>query len=1178
MSRYNLRKRNKGNNNSDDNDNPNSSDSFDIADVYGMDDPNRRSSKKKRISKSPDQSVGEFSDDDDQDINQEDIEDEPSDNQDSKDQEEDNQDDIEDDDDDQEYDPSDNNQDDNVDLLSKIMNKADPENPEAKEEKIKRWMEKVPIHKKRTILPLAKIVYDRVHAIPLVSDILLSNMPLGEKCALIEKIEILEILEIGTEAYFDMKKDIFRRIANYRAITVPDPRLEALYSKLNDLPTINDVLQSKAPSTEKLSLIQKIEELHQDTPGTESFYANKQMIEQKLESYRNMAEDPSHIESMDRKVVTSVNTRTDPLRMRILKADVSERNRSVILDKLKRLDMLPATDSTYAKLHEWIERALLLSDTVIPLEIPDSKEQYLLSVKQFMDDRLFGMNTAKERLIELLAMRVSNPNSKDMSLAIYGPPGVGKCVHPNTQILMYLGGMKAAKDILRGDILMGDDSQPRIVLSTTTGRDCMYKITPEYSEPFIVNEPHVITLYNEFTEHASDIPLNEYLKKSETWKAKHKMFCVPVEYAKTPTKNDPYLVGILLNSKSNTVDDIVKEYLTNRLDNLASYVSGMSDIRSLNVSTIDREEIAYLLNHRYIPDCYLYNSRENRYKLLKGFIEVTRERKPVEQQRSRSLERTPNSAGGKSSISGKSKTPTKRANTPKPTRTSILRNSLKQPMSGGPLSGRRLSTTPDTSPRSTKSRTPGSSKSNMSSKSNGASCSRSHTPASAKSSRAASREKPVGKAGLAKFVTKAIPKVIVRTAVSKTSSSSKTSSTNSKTSTSKPANERISNKKQLSIETRGRSPGRISEPSDSDGSPISRGRVERQTRLKQFRERLTVINGKDTKLTVKDKLLGEQIKFLARSLGFKTMYISDEIWICDDIDILPPITRKIETNFHVTQLVTSEYCGFTLDGNGRFVLSSFLVTHNTHLAKVYADAIKQPFAKINMGGSSDSHYFLGHSYTYEGATPGAIVKALSDMKDSKSNKCRSGIIFLDEFDKIGIGTRVAHTFLHISDPIQQSDFQDQYMPEIKVDLSNITFIYSMNDPKDVDPTLLNRLPVIELPGYSKKEKASILGKFVLADTLKNVGLAPDSVSFTEDAMNRIVEATDKEDHKGIRKGKHVINDIVAKINALVYAPNGLFSYKIKDFKLPVKITSKTLDDLKVLQETDKFPIEFSLYT
>ena len=156
MSKYNLRKRNAD------------TDEFDMADVYSIP---RIAVKKKRIPE-PEPSPSIHSSEDDE----------------------------------EEYDPDEESETVEPNLLEAIMNKADPSKEENKEEKIKRWMEKIPIHKKRVVLPVAKSIYDRVHAIPTASDILLSNMPFGEKCALVEKIEILDILDVGTEDYFNMKK------------------------------------------------------------------------------------------------------------------------------------------------------------------------------------------------------------------------------------------------------------------------------------------------------------------------------------------------------------------------------------------------------------------------------------------------------------------------------------------------------------------------------------------------------------------------------------------------------------------------------------------------------------------------------------------------------------------------------------------------------------------------------------------------------------------------------------------------------------------------------------------------------------------------------------------------------------------------------------------------------------
>lgn len=521
-----------------------------------------------------------------------------------------------------------------------------------------------------------------------------------------------------------------------------------------------------------------------------------------------------------------------------------------------------------------------------------------------------------------------------------------RCLHPDTQVLMYLGGMKSAKEVKRGDILLGDDSQPRIVLNTTSGTSRMYKITPEFTDPFIVSETHIITVFNEFTDVINDIPLDEYLKKSDTWRAKHKMFCVPVEYSKTAIKNDPYLVGILLNSKLNTVDDIVKEYLVSRLDNLSSYVNGISDIRTLNLSTIDKIEIAYLLNHRYIPDSYLYNTRENRYKLLKGLIEANKPRQNAQQidsngrPRSKSTEHTPTSAGNTGTKSNK-------------------------PLS---LSGKRLSilekrsSTPNPIKSRTdtiKSRSPGVSRnraglnefaqralssSNLDVTNTGNKI-RSLTPSTPST--------PLTPTTSTTRQTRQIPKVEVRAgfgskspakpttdksinlATSKTPAKGKSGNlpltpmrTKSPVNTQKSKNT-ITDFKSVDQSNTGSNISNLSDASNlSNASNTTSGR---KSRLETFREKLPIIENKDTKLLIKDRILAEQIKFLARSVGYKIMHIADEIWICDVVNDYPMLDRKIETCFHVTPLVQSEHCGFTLDGNGRFILSSFIVTHNSIL-------------------------------------------------------------------------------------------------------------------------------------------------------------------------------------------------------------------------------------------------------
>jgi hypothetical protein len=102
--------------------------------------------------------------------------------------------------------------------------------------------------------------------------------------------------------------------------------------------------------------------------------------------------------------------------------------------------------------------------------------------------------------------------------------GVGKCLDPNTEVMLYSGRLKRAKDIVIGDILMGADSSPRHVLSTTFGVGEMFRITPTKGQSFICNDVHVLTLVNTLTNEIIDIPLNEYLLKHATFKHLHKLY------------------------------------------------------------------------------------------------------------------------------------------------------------------------------------------------------------------------------------------------------------------------------------------------------------------------------------------------------------------------------------------------------------------------------------------------------------------------------------------------------------------------------------------------------------------------------------------------------------------------------------------------------------------------------
>ena len=124
--------------------------------------------------------------------------------------------------------------------------------------------------------------------------------------------------------------------------------------------------------------------------------------------------------------------------------------------------------------------------------------------------------------------------------------------------------------------------------------------------------------------------------------------------------------------------------------------------------------------------------------------------------------------------------------------------------------------------------------------------------------------------------------------------------------------------------------------------------------------------------------------------------------------------------------------------------------------------LNRPFHFIALGGASDSAYFDGHCYTYEGSRWGRIVQILQE------SKCMNPIIYFDELDKISDTTKgdeITHMLTHLTDPSQNSLFQDNYFPGVNLDLSKALFIFSYNDESKVNKILKDRMYVIHTKGF-----------------------------------------------------------------------------------------------------------------
>ena len=139
-----------------------------------------------------------------------------------------------------------------------------------------------------------------------------------------------------------------------------------------------------------------------------------------------------------------------------------------------------------------------------------------------------------------------------------------------------------------------------------------------------------------------------------------------------------------------------------------------------------------------------------------------------------------------------------------------------------------------------------------------------------------------------------------------------------------------------------------------------------------------------------------------------------------------------------------------------------------------AKAIDVPFFQINCGGLNDVVVITGHSSTYVGSKPGKIVDILMQ------SKCNNPIIYIDELDKIAEDKRkeLFGIFTHIFDEQQNSSFQDNYIGNIDIDLSKVLFVVSFNDMKSIDPILLDRFKIIQVPNPSFDDKVEICKKMM----------------------------------------------------------------------------------------------------
>jgi ATP-dependent Lon protease len=229
----------------------------------------------------------------------------------------------------------------------------------------------------------------------------------------------------------------------------------------------------------------------------------------------------------------------------------------------------------------------------------------------------------------------------------------------------------------------------------------------------------------------------------------------------------------------------------------------------------------------------------------------------------------------------------------------------------------------------------------------------------------------------------------------------------------------------------------------------------------------------------------------------------------------------------------------------------------TSLGRSIARSLGRKFHRISLGGVHDEAAIRGHRRTYVGALPGQIIQGM------KKATTINPVFMMDEIDKIGHDFRgdPAAALLEVLDPEQNNTFADHYL-EIPYDLSNVMFVATANVADPIPAPLRDRMEILEIPGYTRREKMAIARQHLIPKQIEEHGITPQQLEISDPAVDIIIDHYTRE--AGVRTLERqiasCIRGVAVKIAEGDMTPRKLENEEqVREFLGPQRYTSEVAE-------------------